>query len=144
MEQLALIVPGMWADHHVIAVRGLFRDTEDVQVTGASAMDATLRLEYDPAKTDPQKIAAQLEQAGYPTGEAPGRRCSADGQAGVAHGRGARHRHRSGRPHHVGRPPQVLIADRPCASASPRSARAPGPLARRGPAPAGVKESPHG
>ncbi len=71
MEQLALSVPGMWADHHVIAVRGLFRDTEDVQVSGASAMDATLRLEYDPAKTDPQKIAAQLEQAGYPTGDAP-------------------------------------------------------------------------
>ena len=71
MEQLALIVPGMWADHHVIAVRGLFREVEGVDVTGASAMDATLRLEYDPAKTDPQRIAAQLEQAGYPTGEAP-------------------------------------------------------------------------
>jgi copper chaperone CopZ len=70
MEQLALIVPGMWADHHVIAVRGLFRDAEGIDVTGASAMDATLRLEYDPAKTDPQRIAAQLEQAGYPTGEA--------------------------------------------------------------------------
>jgi copper chaperone CopZ len=71
MEQLALIVPGMWADHHVIAVRGLFRDMEGVDVTGASAMDATLRLEYDPAKTDPQRIAARLEQAGYPAGEAP-------------------------------------------------------------------------
>lgn len=70
MEQLALIVPGMWADHHVIAVRGLFREAEDIQVTGASAMDATLSLEYDPAKTDPQKIAAQLEQAGYTVGEA--------------------------------------------------------------------------
>jgi hypothetical protein len=71
MEQLALIVPGMWADHHVIVVRGLFQDTEGVLVTGASAMDATLCLEYDPAKTDPQKIAARLEQAGYQTGDAP-------------------------------------------------------------------------
>jgi hypothetical protein len=70
MEQLALNVPGMWADHHVITVRGLFREAEDVQVTGASAMDATLCLEYDPATTDPQKIAAQLEAAGYPTGDA--------------------------------------------------------------------------
>ena len=61
MEQLALIVPGMWADHHVIAVRGLFREVEGVEVSGASAMDATLRLEYDPAKTDPQRIAARLE-----------------------------------------------------------------------------------
>ena len=72
MEQLALIVPGMWADHHVIAVRGLFREAEDIQVIGASAMDATLSLDYDPAKTDPQKIAAQLDQAGYTVGEAAG------------------------------------------------------------------------
>jgi copper chaperone CopZ len=71
MEQLALIVPGMWADHHVIAVRGLFKDTEGVEVAAASARDLKLDLEYDPAKTDPQKIAAQLEEAGYSTGEAP-------------------------------------------------------------------------
>ena len=75
MDQLALIVPGMWADHHVIAVRSLFNDTEGVEVVGASAMEATLLLEYDPAKTDAQKIAAQLEQAGYTVGEA------ADGEA---------------------------------------------------------------
>jgi copper chaperone CopZ len=71
MQQLALIVPGMWADHHVMAVRGLFWEADGIEVIGASAMDATLRLEYDPAKTDPQHIAARLEQAGYPTGEAP-------------------------------------------------------------------------
>ena len=71
MEQLALIVPGMWADHHVIAVRGLVREAEGVEVADASAMDATLRLEYDPARTDPQRIAALLEQAGYATGESP-------------------------------------------------------------------------
>jgi hypothetical protein len=71
MQQLALIVPGMWADHHVIVVRGLFKEEEGVQVTGASAMDATLRLDYDPAKTDPQRIVARLEQGGYATGEHP-------------------------------------------------------------------------
>ena len=71
MEQLTLIVPGMWADHHVIVVRGLFQEEEGIRVTGASAMDATLRLEYDPAKTDSQSIVARLEEAGYATGEAP-------------------------------------------------------------------------
>jgi len=69
MEQLVLKVPGMWADHHVIAVRGLFEGIEGVEVVGASAMDATLDLEYEPAKTDPQKIAARLEPAGYGAGE---------------------------------------------------------------------------
>ena len=112
MEQLALIVPGMWADHHVIAVRGLFRDAEDIQVTGASAMDATLSLEYDPATTDPQKIAAQLEQAGYTVGEAAGAEAPPTDKPAWQHGRRARHRHRPGRSHDVGRPPQVLIADR--------------------------------
>jgi copper chaperone CopZ len=71
MDQLALNVPGMWADHHVIAVRGLFKDVEGVEVVGASAMDATLTVDYDPAKTDPQKIAARLQDAGYSSGEAP-------------------------------------------------------------------------
>jgi copper chaperone CopZ len=70
MEQLALNVPGMWADHHVIAVRGLFREAEGIEVAGASARDATLLLEYDPARTDPQSIAAQLAEAGYDVGEA--------------------------------------------------------------------------
>jgi copper chaperone CopZ len=70
MEQLALNVPGMWADHHVIVVRGLFRETEGVEVTSASAMDAVVCLEYDPAKADPQKITAQLEAAGYAVGGA--------------------------------------------------------------------------
>lgn len=70
MEQLALIVPGMWADHHVLTVRGLFLKAEGVDVTGASAKDATLTLEYDPAATDPQKLVALLQEAGYQVGEA--------------------------------------------------------------------------
>ena len=70
MEQLALSVPGMWADHHVITVRGLIHEVDGAQVIGASAKDLQLLVEYDPAKTDPQKIAGQLEQAGYAIGEA--------------------------------------------------------------------------
>jgi copper chaperone CopZ len=71
MDQLALSVPGMWADHHVITVRGLLRDAEGMEVTRASAMDATLHLAYDPAKTDPQRVVSLLAEAGYATGEAP-------------------------------------------------------------------------
>jgi copper chaperone CopZ len=71
MEQLALIVPSMWADHHVIAVRGLFKDTEGVEVVGASAMDARLSLRYDPTKIDAQQIIARLEEAGYSPGDGP-------------------------------------------------------------------------
>jgi copper chaperone CopZ len=69
MEQLALNVPGMWADHHVIVVRDLIQDVDGVAITGASAMDAMVKLEYDPARTGPQKIIARLEEAGYTVGE---------------------------------------------------------------------------
>ena len=145
MDQLALIVPGMWADHHVITVRGLFHDTEDVQVIGASALDATLRLEYDPAKTDPQKIAAQLEQAGYPTGEAPDAEAPPTDKPAWLDVRSARHRHGPCRSHDVGRPPQVLIADRSVRillstnRPGARAARTSRPVPRTR-----VKESPHG
>jgi copper chaperone CopZ len=71
MEKLVLIVPGMWADHHVIAVRDLVREEDGVVVTGASALDTTLSLDYDPAKIDPQRVAALLDKAGYPPGERP-------------------------------------------------------------------------
>jgi hypothetical protein len=71
MEQLVMTVPGMWADHHVTAVRGLFQDDAEVTIVAASAMDATLCLEYDPAATDPGGISARLAQAGYPPGDPP-------------------------------------------------------------------------
>ena len=71
MEKLVLIVPGMWADHHVIAVRGLVQEEAGVVVMGASALDTTLSLDYDPAKIDPQRICALLEKGGYPPGDPP-------------------------------------------------------------------------
>ena len=61
----------MWADHHVIAVRGLVQEEAGVVVMGASALDTTLSLDYDPAKIDPQRICALLEKAGYPPGDPP-------------------------------------------------------------------------
>jgi copper chaperone CopZ len=71
MEQLALTVPNMWADHHVVAVRDLVRQIEGVATVDASARDKTLRLEYDPTNTDPASIAARLDGAGYAVGTAP-------------------------------------------------------------------------
>jgi copper chaperone CopZ len=71
MEELVLEVPGMWADHHVIAVREVLQREDGLTVTAASARDVSVRVEYDPALADPKHIAAVLEAAGYPPG-APG------------------------------------------------------------------------
>ena len=38
MEELTLAVPGMWADHHVLAVRDLLREDDAVTATVASAL----------------------------------------------------------------------------------------------------------
>jgi hypothetical protein len=69
MEELTLAVPGMWADHHVLAVRDLLREDDAVTSTTASALTGVVRVEYDASRTDPQRIAALLAQGGYACGE---------------------------------------------------------------------------
>jgi hypothetical protein len=68
MAELTLEVPGMWADHHTIAVRGLLRDDAGISGIEASSRDAVVRVTYDPLITDPECIAARLRDGGYATG----------------------------------------------------------------------------
>jgi hypothetical protein len=69
MEELTLAVPGMWADHHVLAVRDLLRGQDAVASTTASARERVVRVEYDASRTDPQSITALLTNGGYACGE---------------------------------------------------------------------------
>jgi copper chaperone CopZ len=69
MEELTLAVPGMWADHHVLAVRDLLREDDAVASTTASALERTVRIEFDASRTDPQRITALLTEGGYACGE---------------------------------------------------------------------------
>ena len=69
MEELTLAVPGMWADHHVLAVRDLLREDDAVASTTASALERAVRIEYDTSRTDPQRLAALLAAGGYACGE---------------------------------------------------------------------------
>jgi hypothetical protein len=71
MEELILSVPGLWADHHVLAVRSLLREAPGIEAVTASALDASVCVTYDQSKTDPAKITALLKGAGYDSGEAP-------------------------------------------------------------------------
>jgi copper chaperone CopZ len=65
MAELTLEVPGMWADHHVLAVRALLQEEAGVSHTAASSRDAVVRVSYDPAATDPERIATRLREGGY-------------------------------------------------------------------------------
>jgi hypothetical protein len=69
MEELILAVPGMWADHHVLAVRGLLKEDDAVTSTTASALTRDVRIQYDASRTDPQRITALLTGGGYACGE---------------------------------------------------------------------------
>ncbi len=70
MEDLTLAVPGLWADHHVLAVLDLLREEQGVADVTASALDGSVRLSFDPELTDAGRIAARLEGAGYGVGAA--------------------------------------------------------------------------
>jgi hypothetical protein len=70
MEDLTLAVPGLWADHHVLAVLDLFRGEQGVAAVTASALDGSVHLTFDPQHTDAQRLTARLEEAGYGVGEA--------------------------------------------------------------------------
>jgi hypothetical protein len=70
MEELILAVPGLWADHHVLAVRELLQHDEGVKTAVVSALDRSVTLTFDPARTDAVRITALLEQGGYQSGPA--------------------------------------------------------------------------
>ncbi len=69
MEELVVAVPGMWADHHVIAVRDILGQVDGIGAVSASALDLRVHLTYDPALTTPESIADRLLESGYPIGQ---------------------------------------------------------------------------
>jgi hypothetical protein len=71
MEELAVTLPAMWADHHVLAVRAVLAETPGVGGVEASARDFALRVRFEPAAASADEILARLAAAGYVPGEAP-------------------------------------------------------------------------
>ena len=69
MEELALTVPGMWADHHVLAVRDLLQQDAGVAQVSASARDMVVHLTYEASLTSAEQISERLSDAGYAPGE---------------------------------------------------------------------------
>ncbi len=70
MEDLSLAVPGLWADHHVLAVLELLRGQQGISAVAASARDGVVRVRFDPQQTDAPRIAARLREGGYDTSAA--------------------------------------------------------------------------
>lgn len=65
MEELVLDVPGVWADHHVLAVRDALAGVDGIGQIDVSARDATVRVTFDPRLVGGGAISERLAAAGY-------------------------------------------------------------------------------
>jgi len=65
MEQLTITIPGMWGDHHVLAVREALGALAGVGEIEASAARSLVRLSFDPAVVGQEQIVQALCEAGY-------------------------------------------------------------------------------
>lgn len=68
MEKATLTVPGMWADHHVLAVRDALGKLSGVTNVAASAMNRQVVVEFDPKTVSAEAIGKGLAAAGYAPG----------------------------------------------------------------------------
>ncbi|MBI5302984.1 MAG: heavy-metal-associated domain-containing protein [Chloroflexi bacterium] len=69
MEQLSLVIPALYADHHVTNIKRLLAPIAGVEDVVASAAFKEVFIEFDPAKTTSAAIVKVLTGAGYAPGE---------------------------------------------------------------------------
>ncbi len=65
MTSVAIEVPIMYADHHVVEVRRILFEIPGVETINASSAFQTVQVEYDPDKTSQDDLMEVLEAAGY-------------------------------------------------------------------------------
>ena len=70
METSTFNTPALFGDHHVTEVRRILLSLSGVAEVYASSAFQTVEVTFDPKQTSTDKIAAQLEEAGY-LGELP-------------------------------------------------------------------------
>jgi copper chaperone CopZ len=65
MTSVVIDVPVMYADHHVVAVRGILLGVPGVETVDASSAFQVVKIEYDPEKTSEDALAKTLDENGY-------------------------------------------------------------------------------
>lgn len=65
METLSIDLPAMYADHHVVEVRGLLMNLPGIDDVYASSAFHILRVRVDPAQINEAVIRSKLSEAGY-------------------------------------------------------------------------------
>lgn len=65
MEEVQIIVPAMYADHHVLEVRRILLELPGVVDVYASSCFQTVKVMFDPTQTNEKAITEVLVTAGY-------------------------------------------------------------------------------
>jgi excisionase family DNA binding protein len=73
MEKITFITPGMYGDHHTLAVQKALAHLPGIREVQASAASREVQVTFDAAAIDAAQIRATLAAAGYPSenGHAP-------------------------------------------------------------------------
>jgi copper chaperone CopZ len=69
MERLFLIIPKLYADHHVTRVRNVLFALNGVQDVYASSAFKEVTVQFDPEKISRAQLTEALTQAGYAPGD---------------------------------------------------------------------------
>ncbi len=65
MTSVAIDVPVMYADHHVVEVRRILFEVPGVEAVDASSAFQVVKIEYDPDKTSEDVLKQILDKNGY-------------------------------------------------------------------------------
>lgn len=65
MDNVTFSIPRLWADHHVLAVRGLLQSIEGIDGVEASSARKQVKINFDAAKVSLAAIKEKLVAAGY-------------------------------------------------------------------------------
>lgn len=65
MEKIAIDVPAMYGDHHVLEVRGILLAAAGVKEVYASSCFRSVEVSFDPGQTNADEITHLLDEAGY-------------------------------------------------------------------------------
>lgn len=69
MERLFLIIPNLYADHHVTRVRNILFALNGVEDVYASSAFKEVTVQFDPAKISRDQLTDALTKAGYAPGD---------------------------------------------------------------------------
>ena len=69
MQTMTLVLPAMYADHHVMSVRKTLTDTPGVIDVQASAARRSVLVRYDEEQVSEDRLVSALAEAGYQSDE---------------------------------------------------------------------------